>query len=542
VDVMKKRFIFDESYIKKHGKKDKLKWLIIGVVALVLILIIIILALANRKPKKPKPTVIGGDPVFELKDEFVIEAGSTVPEVADYFKKLENIDVNSIEIIYPEDFEISYDTSLCSDEDKEKISDGANVEDFACVQKSLDSTATYGIGVVIQDKEYTVRLVVNDTISPILLLKNLEISSGSSYDIKDFMSICVDISGTCDAYYNEGDLDESGKAIDYSKYTDPGTYKIKIYAKDAYDNKTDVMETELKILEPEVKMHTVTFNSDGGSEVEAVSVVDGNTVSEPKAPTRSGYKFVGWYNGNTKFDFTAGITSDITLTAKWTKNSGGGGQSTTDNPNVKSVSLNFKKINLYIGESKTVTATIYPSNATDKNITWSSADTSIATVSNGKITGVKAGTTKVTATAGGKSATVEVVVKDKASTCPYGDANYNTQYILSVNLAQNNCAVDPNGAYNEINLVVAKDFRSLTNELTNMGLSIQSNYFDHNERYSYIRNSSGTGLVGVQITVKIVVIDPDMPYIAMEAEYKIKPDGSREFITNKVQKNGVSLK
>ena len=50
---MKKRFIFDESFNKKYGKNDKLKWLIVGAVTLVFILVLIILVLANRKPKKP---------------------------------------------------------------------------------------------------------------------------------------------------------------------------------------------------------------------------------------------------------------------------------------------------------------------------------------------------------------------------------------------------------------------------------------------------------------------------------------------------------
>ncbi len=63
---------------------------------------------------------------------------------------------------------------------------------------------------------------------------------------------------------------------------------------------------------------TVNFNTDGGSEVESQSVIIGHTVVKPYPPTKKGFTFSGWYNGNTIFDFESEITSDITLTAKWT--------------------------------------------------------------------------------------------------------------------------------------------------------------------------------------------------------------------------------
>ena len=58
--------------------------------------------------------------------------------------------------------------------------------------------------------------------------------------------------------------------------------------------------------------HTVSF-SDG---VESQTVLGGTLATEPTV-TKDGYYFMGWYNGDTLFDFTQPITSDISLTAKW---------------------------------------------------------------------------------------------------------------------------------------------------------------------------------------------------------------------------------
>ena len=63
------------------------------------------------------------------------------------------------------------------------------------------------------------------------------------------------------------------------------------------------------------------------------------------------------------------------------------------------------------GASLQLTATVNPSNATDRTVTWSSSDAAVATVDKtGKVTGVKAGTATITATAGDKSASVQLTV------------------------------------------------------------------------------------------------------------------------------------
>ncbi len=66
---------------------------------------------------------------------------------------------------------------------------------------------------------------------------------------------------------------------------------------------------------------------------------------------------------------------------------------------VTSIALNKTTTTIQKGKTETLTATIMPENATDNSITWTSSDTSVATVSNGTITAVEEGTTTIIATA-----------------------------------------------------------------------------------------------------------------------------------------------
>ncbi len=64
---------------------------------------------------------------------------------------------------------------------------------------------------------------------------------------------------------------------------------------------------------------TVTFDANGGSEVEAQAVEECKNATKPENPTKEGYNFLGWFNGNAEFKFDSSIEGDITLKAKWEK-------------------------------------------------------------------------------------------------------------------------------------------------------------------------------------------------------------------------------
>jgi len=74
-------------------------------------------------------------------------------------------------------------------------------------------------------------------------------------------------------------------------------------------------EFDLKLLG-----YTVTFETNGGSPVESQSVQEYNTPVRPPDPTRTGYTFDGWYGDaacTMPYDFSAVITSNVTVYAKW---------------------------------------------------------------------------------------------------------------------------------------------------------------------------------------------------------------------------------
>lgn len=88
-----------------------------------------------------------------------------------------------------------------------------------------------------------------------------------------------------------------------------------------------------------------------------------------------------------------------------------------DDVSVTGVSLDKTVAELEVGGTLTLTPAVEPANATNQNVSWSSSDVKVATVENGTVTAVAAGTADITVKTadGGKEATCTITVKEKAS-------------------------------------------------------------------------------------------------------------------------------
>lgn len=71
--------------------------------------------------------------------------------------------------------------------------------------------------------------------------------------------------------------------------------------------------------EDPISVAIVTFDPGNGDKDWSVTLISGNTVARPDAPSRAGYRFTGWYVDGYEYDFDTPVTRDITITAGWKK-------------------------------------------------------------------------------------------------------------------------------------------------------------------------------------------------------------------------------
>ena len=81
----------------------------------------------------------------------------------------------------------------------------------------------------------------------------------------------------------------------------------------------DVINDKTNIPNPNSTPVTVTYEYGKLDGIYAKQIVQaGEKAIQPDVPSRQGYQFTGWYLDDTKYDFNAAVTGDMTLTAKWT--------------------------------------------------------------------------------------------------------------------------------------------------------------------------------------------------------------------------------
>ena len=103
--------------------------------------------------------------------------------------------------------------------------------------------------------------------------------------------------------------------------TENGNYKVSCANYEGGAIKSDTATATAVIPEAPVT-HTITFNTNGGSNVAAITVNHGEIATAPETPEKEGYRFVEWCVDetlSTPFDFNEPVTGDVLLYAKWTQ-------------------------------------------------------------------------------------------------------------------------------------------------------------------------------------------------------------------------------
>ena len=156
---------------------------------------------------------------------------------------------------------------------------------------------------------------------------------------------------------------------------------------------------------------------------QTLSVGESFTITPTIFPENATNKTVTWTSSNssvasvaTSGKVDAKAAGKATITAKTVNGLEATCVVTVNGSLPTAITLNPTEKNLIIGGSFTITATVSPSNAANKTVTWTTSNASVATVSAGKVTAKSLGTATITAkTANGKTATCKITVNQYVS-------------------------------------------------------------------------------------------------------------------------------
>ena len=196
--MARNKFFYNRIY---NARRNITNAIIIGVCVIGIILCFIFTSrFYGNNPNEQKGEV-------NIKSEVTVEINKTFNKDI-FFSRLENVNIDEIEIKYPDNYSIS-------------------------------KVGSYNIIVTVSGKNYDSKLIVVDTEKPNLVVKNVTINENDSYNVSNFVTSCNDNSDKdCNiSFYSDG-IDEDGNKISYNHYTQIGSYNIKISAKDESGNET----------------------------------------------------------------------------------------------------------------------------------------------------------------------------------------------------------------------------------------------------------------------------------------------------------------
>lgn len=213
----------------------------------------------------------------------------------------------------------------------------------------------------------------------------------------------------------------------------------------------------------------------------SLKVGETQTLTATIKPTNSTVKEVNWSSSNEKVAVVVNgkVTAKGEGTATITATADGKSASCSvtvakAEPEiipVSGITLNSEKLELEVGETFTLTATVSPSNATEKTVVWNSESQITATVEDGLVTAKAVGETIISATAGDVTVECALTVKAKEETPPVDPDQPITNSIITYAHAGEECAAfewndtDPSKAKVEYKLSSAGSYTQVDSQL-----------------------------------------------------------------------------
>ena len=211
------------------------KYLVLILASLTVLLVVNIISHSQKEKKETEDKVKAIEVISSTKENLVVEVGSILPEIKEYFKNEEMVDDNAT-IAYFYDGEEIEETELCKLQNKKCITN--RVDDFKVVIKN-------------NDEEYKSNLLVVDTTAPEVKTKEVVKTTGDKYSVQEFIKTYTDNSGSKD--YNANFVDENQADI-----TDIGTTAIKLRVCDLSHN---CIEVDSRLVIEKQKENPVTTPS-----------------------------------------------------------------------------------------------------------------------------------------------------------------------------------------------------------------------------------------------------------------------------------------
>jgi len=295
-------------------------------------------------------------------------------------------------------------------------------------------------------------------------------------------------SGWTDAYviFNDGNNQDPASQQPGFQYTSGKTM--------AYENGS-FTEVQVDVPVTSVTMSPTSLN---------LKVGETGSLTATVAPSNASDKTLTWKSSDTSVatvsngTVTAKAVGTATITA--TSNNGKSATATVtvskDDVAVTSVSVSPTSLNLTVGDTGELTATVSPSNATDKTLTWISSNTSVATVSDGAVTAKAAGTATITATSNnGKVATATVNVTSPVNTLKVSDfsTNKGTSAVVGTQVMLMASAEGGSGSYQYAFKVqsASNQWFTIQNTSSKNTATWKASVAGQKTLYAYVKDSTG---------------------------------------------------